>query len=247
MEKPSIILPKKRLRFSSEKMKPGIVVKVTGLNVVKRMSEVENQKVFEFMKRFPGEFYKVEYWKDALERGIGVEASAEALRLGWMSSQGEKEKGKGTEFWLRVAESGVGGVEESDDKEIVEVDKQDELLVLCAEGGRKIFSKLKAENKFFNEGLSKKFETLLKTCNKLSKKQYTPAELCKLLSQFKGKSTDLINFIINQSSNLNILSIYEDCCNLSHTKIPYQSFLSKYLSLSGAITSLYNHYASKKP
>jgi len=214
--------------------------------VVKRMSELENEKISEFTKKFPGEFYKVEYWRDALDRGLGVEASAEALRLGWMSSQREKEKGKGTEFWLRVAESSTMSIEPND-KEIVDLDNQNELIILCAEGGRKIFSKPKTENQFLTEGLSSKFDTLLKTCNKLSRKQYTPAELSKLLSQYKGKSTDLINSIINQSSNQNILSIYDDCCNLSHNKIPYQSFISKYISLSGVITSLYNHYASKKP
>lgn len=241
MEKPSIILPKKRLRFNAEKMKPGIVVKVTGMNIVKRLGDGESEKIQGFVRKYPGEFYKVEYWKDALEKGLNVDACAETLRLVWMDMQRDKESGKATEFWLRVAEKEVNGKDETCE----DVAEKEEIIVLWNDGNRKVFNKKHVAEKFLTDGYSKKFENLLKTSNKISKRPYTPSDLAKLLSKFKGKSTDVINFIINQSSQTQIQSIYEDCCNLSHSQIPYTSFLSKYILMNGAITSIYNHYACK--
>lgn len=240
MEKPSIILPKKRLR--GVEMKPGIVVKVSGMNVVKKLSDGEKEKIDGFARRLPGEFYKVEYWREALGRGLEVDACAESLRLVWMDMQRDKESGKATEFWLRVAERKGEGMKEVEGEEGGE---REDVIVLWNDGNRKVFNKKSVAEKFSSEGYPKKFENLLKTSNKLSKKQYTPLDLAKLLSQFKGKSIDVLNFIINQSSPTQIQSIYEDCCNLSHTQIPYPSFLSKYISLNGAVTSIYNHYAYK--
>jgi hypothetical protein len=235
MERPSLILPKKRLRLCPEKMKPGINVMVTGLNVVKKMTAQETEKVLEFMKNYPGEFFKVEYWKLALERGLQLDLSPEALRLFWMNLQTRPLIR--TEFSLKVRT----------DFEYRPASPQapsEELLIIQGDAGRRVFSVKEAENQFKLRGFINKFENLLKTCNKITKKPLTEQELAVLLFKFKGSSKDLLFSLIDQSCKTPSKILYNDCSNLCKRQIPLEVFISVYLDCKGMITSIYSHFAS---
>ena len=240
MERPSLILPKKRLRFSSEKMRPGIIVKLSALNVIKKMNEQEADKVSNYMSKYPGEYFKVEYWREALANGLLVDATPEALRLGWMNSQTRPEIR--TEFTVRVS------VDREFKPQAPKADEEspDDLVVTNCQGTRKVFRVKELETRFLQCGLDEKFADLVELCGKLTKGKCSEAEVARLLMRFAGNAKDLVFHLIDGGCKTTAKILYNDCCNLAKCKISFEDFVSVYIESNGVITSIYNYYAGYK-
>lgn len=240
MERPSLILPKKRLRFSSEKMRPGIIVKLSPLNIIKKMNDQEIEKISNYMSKYPGEYFKLEYWKEALAKGLLLDSTAEALRLYWMNSQAKPEIR--TEFAVRVS------VDREFKPQARRLDEgsQDDLVVLNAQGLRKVFKARDLEGRFLQCGFDEKFADLVRLCGKVTKRSYGEGEVAKLLMRFAGNAKDLVFYLIDSSCKTTGKILYNDCCNLAKCKISFEDFVSVYVECNGVITAIYNYYAAYK-
>ena len=60
-QKPSLILPVKRFRYSSQKCLPSLVLKLSNKNTIKKLDPQELFILKEYTNNNPGEYYKTEY------------------------------------------------------------------------------------------------------------------------------------------------------------------------------------------
>lgn len=238
--KPSLLLPTKRPRCVFSKIRPNIVVKITGNNFVKKLSQEETQKLISYTESHPGEYYKTEYWAQALNDGLKFDSTPDGLRLIWLSMQTSSKIG--TNFSLSITKPGTFQTPEVEEPLLIKRN----IVVSTNKNVRTFYDVGILEEKALQNGIVEKFKSVVEKCKKIVKKEISEKEVLDLLVFHKGNSKELIAFLINNNSQNQLQVIYEDCCSLNRHKIPYSIFLSAYIKFNGSATEVYNYF-SKLP
>lgn len=238
--KPSLLLPTKRPRCVFSKTRPNIVVKITGNNFVKKLSQEEAEKLISYTEAHPGEYYKTEYWTQALNNGLKFDSTPDGLRLIWLSMQTSSKIG--TNFSLSVSKPGTFQAQVIEEPLLIKRN----IIVSTNKSERKFYDVGILEEKALKNGILEKFKRVVEKCRKIVKKEISEKEILDLLVLHKGNSKELIAFLINNNSQNQLQIIFEDCCSLSRRKLSYNTFLSTYIKFNGSVTEVFNYF-SKQP
>jgi hypothetical protein len=236
--KPSLILPAKRLRPESQRCRPSLIVKLTRNNIIKKLPDGDMEKLINYTKEVPGEYYKTEYWACALKNRLSLDCSPETLRLVWMDYQKNKSFSVDFTFSVQI----VPKNKTSDDVPVTACNNK--LIISLNKGARKVFDVNSLEKLALQQNIVDKFNKLHEKCVKIIGKDINQKELLRSLTLHAGNARETIRDLLTNHNSDKIQAIYQDCCSLSNTKIPFESFISLYTEKNGNITCLYNFYAN---
>ena len=230
-QKPSLILPVKRFRYSSQKCLPSLVLKLSNKNTIKKLDPEELFILKEYTNNNPGEYYKTEYWNNAIVNKIKLNYTPDVLRLMWMHYFNSND----LEFSLSVKKS----------EKVVEKNDlgKTKICIVAQNESRTVFDLEKMEKIAEKKKIVENFNKLLEKCRKITKNEITPLEVLEMLKKHNGKSKDLLENLITTINKHQLPTIYNDCCSLSQQTLPYNHFLSAYIKNEGTLTALYNYYA----